>query len=129
MVKNLLAVHKTWVRSLGQKDPLKKGWLLTPVFLPGKSHRQRSLAGYGQWNCRESDTTEQLTLSWVSLVTQMVKNLLANIEDIRDAGSVSGLGRSPEGRHGNPLQYSCLESPMDRGAWLSTVHRVTKSQT
>ena len=78
MVKNLLAVHnKTWVRSLGQKNPLKKGWLLTPVFLPGKSHRQRSLAGYGQWNCRESDTTEQLTLSWVSLVTQMVKNLLA----------------------------------------------------
>ena len=77
MVKNLPAVHKTWVWSLGRKDPLKKGWLLTPVFLPGKSHGQRSLAGYGQWNCRESDTTEQLTLSWASLVAQMVKNLLA----------------------------------------------------
>ena len=43
-----------------------------------------------------------------------------------DAGSVPGLGRSPGGRHGNPLQYSCLENPMDRGAWWATVHEVTK---
>ena len=48
---------------------------------------------------------------------------------IRDAGSVSGLGRSPGGGHGNPLQYPCLENPMDRGAWWTTVHGVTKSQT
>ena len=43
--------------------------------------------------------------------------------------SASGLGRSPGGGHGNPLQYSCLENPMDRGAWLGTIHRVTRSQT
>ena len=49
--------------------------------------------------------------------------------DARDKGSVPGLGRSPEGGHGNPLQYSCLENSMVRGAWRATVHGVTKSQT
>ena len=56
----------------------------------------------------------------------MVKNLPANAGDIRDVGSISGLGRSPGGGNGNPLQYSCLENPMDRGVWLATVHGVTK---
>ena len=46
-----------------------------------------------------------------------------------DLGSIPGLGRSPGGGHGNPLQYSCLEDPMDRGAWPAIVHAVTKSQT
>ena len=46
-----------------------------------------------------------------------------------DLGSIPELGRSARGGHGNPLQYSCLENPMDRGAWQPTVHRVTKSQT
>ena len=53
----------------------------------------------------------------------------ANAGDIRDAGSVPGSGRSPGGGHGNPLQYSYLENPMDRGAWWATVHTVTKSWT
>ena len=56
----------------------------------------------------------------------MVKNLPA-VQG--DTGSVPGSGRSPGGGHGNPLQYSCLENPMDRGAWGVTVHRVTKSKT
>ena len=47
----------------------------------------------------------------------MVKNLPANAGDIRDVGSIPGLGRSSGRGHGNPLQYSCLENPMDRGAW------------
>ena len=59
----------------------------------------------------------------------MVKNQLANAEDIRDTGSIPGSGRSPGGGHGNPLQYSSLKNPMDRGAWWAIVHRVTKSQT
>ena len=46
-----------------------------------------------------------------------------------DTGLIPGWGRSPGGRHGNPLQYSCLENPIDRGAWRATVHGVTKSQT
>ena len=59
----------------------------------------------------------------------MVKNPSANVGDRRDAVSVPGLGRSPGGGHGNPLQYSCLENPMDRGAWQATVHGVTEHQT
>ena len=56
----------------------------------------------------------------------MVKNLLVSAGNIRDIGSVSGWGRSPGVGNGNPLQHSCLENPMDRGAWWATVHRVTK---
>ena len=59
----------------------------------------------------------------------VVKNLPANAEDIRGEGIIPGSGRSPEGKQGNPLQYSCLENPMDRGAWQATVHRVVKSWT
>ena len=59
----------------------------------------------------------------------MVKNPLASAVDVRDMGLISGSERSPGGGHGNPLQYSCLENPMDRGAWQATVHRVAKSQT
>ena len=63
---------------------------------------------------------------WVVLV---VKNPRGNAGDVKDMGSVPGLGRSPEGGNGNPLQYPCLESPIDRGAWRATVHGVTQSQT
>ena len=62
-------------------------------------------------------------------VALVVKNLPANAGDIRDLGSVPGLGRSLGEGNGKPLQYSCLENPMDRGAWQTTVHRVAKSQT
>ena len=59
----------------------------------------------------------------------MVKNLLADAGDIRDAGSIPGSGRYPGEGHGNPLQCSGLENPMDRGASWATVHGGTKSQT
>ena len=58
----------------------------------------------------------------------MVKNPSANVGDIRDVGSIPGLGRFPGGGHGNPFQHSCLENPMNRGAWQAIVHRVAKSQ-
>ena len=64
-----------------------------------------------------------------SQMVLVVKNQPANAGDVRDAGSVPGSGRSPGGRHGNLLQYSCLGNPMDRGAWRATVNRVTKSWT
>ena len=57
------------------------------------------------------------------------KEPTANAEDIRDMGSNPESGRSPERRSGNPLQYSCLENPMGRGAWWPTVYRVAKSRT
>ena len=59
----------------------------------------------------------------------VVKNPPASAGDARDAGLIPGLGRSPRGGNGNPLQYSCLENPTDRGAWWATVHGVAKSQT
>ena len=59
----------------------------------------------------------------------VVKNMPANAEDIRDVGSIPESGRSPGEGHGNPLQYSRLENPMDRGAQWATVHRVTKNWT
>ena len=59
----------------------------------------------------------------------VVKNLPAFAGDTGDVGLVPGLGRSPGGGHDNPLHYSCLENPMDIGAWQTTVHRVTKSRT
>ena len=59
----------------------------------------------------------------------MVENLPANEGDIRDTGSIPGLGRSSRVGNGNSLQYSCLENPMDRGAWWAAVHGAAESQT
>ena len=66
---------------------------------------------------------------WVSQVVLVMKKLPASAGDARDVHSVPDLGRSPGEGNGNPFQYSCLENPMDRGAWRATVHRVPKSQT
>ena len=59
----------------------------------------------------------------------VVKNQLSNAGDIRDTGSIPGLGRCPEGGHGSPLQYYCPENPMDRGAWQAIVHEFVNSRT
>ena len=75
----------------------------TPVLLPGKSHGQRSLVGCSPWGCYEPDTTERLHFHF----------------------SLSCTGEG----NGNPLQYSCLENPRDRGAWWAAVHGVTQSWT
>ena len=67
---------------------------------------------------------------WTSLVAQTIKNLPATQETwVRSLNSIPGLRRSTEEKKWQPLQYSCLENPMDRGAWWAIVHRVTKSQT
>ena len=55
MVKDLTAMQETWVRFLGWEDPWRRAWQPTPVFLPGESHGQRSLASYSPWGCKESD--------------------------------------------------------------------------
>ena len=67
-------------------------------------------------------------------MTLVLKNLPASPEEVKDEGSIPVSGRSPAGGHGNPFQYSCLENPMDTGAWRAmvhriAVHRVAKSQT
>ena len=62
-------------------------------------------------------------------VVLVVTNLPANVGDLREAGLIPELGRSPGGGHDNPLQHSCLENPVDRGPWWATVHGVAKSPT
>ena len=69
------------------------------------------------------------SLSTSSQVALVEKNSPANAGDLRDMGSIPGSGRPPGGEHGSPLQYSCLENPMDRGAWRAIVHGVARSQT
>jgi len=65
----------------------------------------------------------------ISQVALVVKKLPVNAGDVRDVGSISKLGRSLGGGHWKPLQYSCLENPMDRGAWWAKVQWVAKSRT
>ena len=64
-----------------------------------------------------------------SHVALVVKNLPANAGDLRDVGSIPGLGISPGGVQGNPVPYSCLENPTDRRIWQATIHSITQSQT
>ena len=97
---------------------------------------QGGLACCDSWSRRESDTTEWLNwteLNWYIQLrfpgSTMVKDLCANAGDTRDAGSTPGLGRSPGEGNGNPLQYSCLENSMNRGALWATVLGITKSHT
>ena len=74
-----------------------------------------------------SEPLQSATLGWASLITQSVKSLPAMQETwVRFLASIPGLGRSPGEGNGNPLQYSCLENPMGRGAWWATVHEVTR---
>ena len=108
---------------------------LQTVFLSGKSKGQRSLVGYNPWGHKELDTTEA---TWQSIAQphlegfqggSVVKNPPANAGDLRDAGSIPGLGRFPGVGNGNLLQCSCLENPVDRGVWWAAVHGVAKSRT
>ena len=82
-----------------QGPPMEKAWQPTPVLLPGKSHRRRSLVGCSPWGREESDTTEQLHFHF----------------------SLSCIGEG----NGNPLQCSYLENPRDGGAWWAAVSEVT----
>ena len=98
MVKNLPAMQKAQVQSLGQEDPLEKGPVTHSSAFPGASQ-----------------------------VVLVVKNPAANAGDERDLSLIPGLGRFPGGGHSKPFQYSCLENRMDRGAWWAMVHMVAKS--
>ena len=68
-------------------------------------------------------------IQWASQVAPVVKNSPTNAGGVRDMGLIPGLGRFPGGGNDTPLRYSCLENRMDRGAWQTTVHGVTKSWT
>ena len=94
----------------------------TAVFLPGKSHGQRSLVGYTPNGLKSQ--TQVSTHTHFGLLWWFSGKESACYTG--DAGSVPGSGRSPGEGNGNPLQYSCLGNPMDRGAWWATVRGVTR---
>ena len=82
----------------------------------------------GLWHTFEFILTYILTYLPVSFPgSLMVKNPPASARDVGDSSFILGLGRCPGGGNGYPLQYSCLENPMDRGAWWAAVHRVTEN--
>ena len=94
----------------------------------------------GSWSFITSSTYETLIHKILNLLSTkrgarasqmalVVKNMLGNAGDIRHTDSIPGLGRSPGGWPGNPLQDTCLENPVDGGAWWATVHRLAKSRT
>ena len=95
---------------------------------------QGSLACCSPWGCKEWDMTQQLN-TYINNVCIGLPLWLSSKESTCNAGDagdicwIPGLGKFPGGGHGNPLKYSCLENPMDRGAWQATVHKVTKSRT
>ena len=111
------------------KIPWRREKLPTPVFWSGEFHGL-----YSPWGRKELDTTERLSLhftycSWAFPGGASGKEPSCQCRRPKDAASVPGSGRSPGEGHGNPLQYSRLENPMDRGAWQATVHGVAKSWT
>ena len=81
----------------------RRKWQPTPVFLPGKSHGQRSLAGYSPWGHKELDTTERLTHTHMATQWLRGKESASNAGDTGNTESIPGSGRSPEGGHGHPL--------------------------
>ena len=88
-----------------------------------------SLPGSSLHGIFQARVLESGAIAFSTQVVLVVKNSPANAGQIKDAGLIPGLQRSPGGRHGNPVQYSCLENPRDRRAWWATIHRVEKSQT
>ena len=112
-----------------QRVLLDKAFVLQQIQMLVKSNSFQIM----NWKCRYTGGAplgvSASYIHWASQVVLAVKNLPASPGDVRDAGSILGSGRSPGGGHGNPLQYSCLENPVDRGAWRATVYRVSKSRT
>ena len=129
---------RTWRMS----EPERTSGVLMPTPLPYRGKHTAMEAQRGNATCPRSHSSAvtrpcseprsflvvpgSMRASQVALV---VKNPPANAGDTRDMGLLPGSGGSPREGNGNPLQYSCLENPMDRGAWWATVHGVTESRT
>ena len=127
MAQNLPVGDLGSIPGLG-KISWRRKWQPTPIFLPGKSHGQRSLVGYSPWGRKESDTTEQLNLSELMSLQGFPGGSVGKESacSAEDPSLISGSGISPGEGNGIPLQYSCLGNPMDGRAWWATVHGVTR---
>ena len=122
--------HRKWINSFNlQKTTTttKKPCLADTIVI--SIHRRGKLRPRRHDLARGYTVSKWWSQDWASQVVLVVQNLPANSGDVSNAGSIPGWGRSPEGGHDNPLQYSCLENPMDRGAWWATVHGVGKGWT
>ena len=124
-VKKLPAVRETRIPSLGPEIPWRRPWQPTPVFLPGESPRTEEPRGL-----QSTGLQSQTWLSdWAhsnSLVCPVGSVVRSPPASAGDTGPMLGSRCSPRGGNGNPLQYSCLESPTERGAWQATVHGVAR---
>ena len=126
MAKNLPAVQETHVQSLGWEDPLEKGMVIYSSILAWRIPWKEELG------VLQSMRSQSIRHNWVTNIALhfqfligglVVKKLPANAWD---TGSIRASGRTPGVGNGNPLQYSCLGNPMDRGTWRATVHGVAK---
>ena len=124
-----------WVRSLGREVPLEKemathssilAWRIPWAEEPCRL-QSMELQRVGHDWAGSLHFTSYIVLGFLGGASG--RELSASAGDFRDMGSILGSGRSPGGGPGNTPQYSCLENPIDRGAWQATVHRVSKSQT
>ena len=111
VAKNPAAKQEKWFHLWVRKMPWRRKWQPTPVFLPRESHGQRSLAGCSLYGRKESDMTE-------AIQQQQQQHFL-----------IKAMYTFYREGNGTPPQYSCLENPMDRGAWWTAVHGVAKSRT
>ena len=128
LIKNPSVMQETQVQYLGGEDLLEKEMATHSSTLAWKIPWREEPGGlYSPWGRKESDTTEQLHFDKVH---QGLPLWLSDIEPTCNAGTgaIPELGRSPGEGNGNSLQYSCLVNSMDRGAWWTMVHGVTKSQ-
>ena len=130
-----LGVGHDWATSLSLFTFLhwRRKWQPTPVFLPGESQGQGSLVGCSLWGHRVGHDWSDLAAAAAAAVWlwgfpggASGKEPACQCRRCKRLGLIPGSGRSPGGGHGNPLEYSCLENPLDRGAWRATVYGVTE---
>ena len=146
-------MQDTQVQFLGQEDTLEEGMATLSSILAWRipwTEEPSGLQSLGSQRVKHSNDQAQhvcqsnhydpsaflptfrtwfIVMHWASPVALVVKNLPANAGDVRGVDLIPGSGRSPGGRNGNPLQSSCLENSMVRGAWWATVYGMAKSRT
>ena len=128
-VKNLPAKQKTQIWPLVWKISWRRKWQPTSVFLPWKSHGERSLAGYYPWGHKNQTPLSDYTITCLLWGFPGVSDGKESACNAGDSGSIPRSGRSLGAENGYPFQYSCLENSMDMEISWSTVYRVTNSGT
>ena len=132
-ISNPVPPKRCGFHSWAGKIPWRRAWQPTPAFLPGESHGQRSLTGYSTEGRTESDTTEVTACLRATdgafLGGTSGKEPICRCRRHKRLGPGPWCGGQEWHWTGNPLQYSCPQTPMDRGTWQATVHSITQSQT